>query len=159
MNLEKIVAYQMQILQMGASGIMADLPGVYAAIKDWARSTSIDSPEQYFIDPSSKKAQAAQEQKAQAAQAAAQKAEQQQQQMIALQMQLAQAQLTADQIKVIIETQFKYFDAVLKSEVEEAKILKDVMSGQLQTLQGAGVGQAAELGQEANNGARMASGN
>jgi hypothetical protein len=148
-NLEKVIAYQWQLMQAGGSDIVVSMDGIHNATVDWARSVALNSPEQYFIDPESPESKKAVAQKAQAAQAQAQAQKQQQDQIMALQMQVHQATLQSEQWKALIETQFKYFDAVLSSEVEEAKLLKDVMAGQLQSVQSAGQSQVVNTGAQA----------
>jgi len=136
---------------MGKTGEMVDDEGMYSAMKDWARSVEIDSPEQYFIDPASRAAQEVKQQKAQAAQAEQQAQMQQQQQVLALQMQVAQANLSSEQMQKLWELQFKYFDAVLKSEVEEAKLIGDAIQTQLNEMQAIGNARSTTVG-AGNNG-------
>ena len=158
-NLEKIMQFQMTAMQSGADGILADLDGVHNTIIDWARSVDIPAPEQYFIDPSSSQAQETIEANARAEQEQAQAQQQAQDQILQLQMQISQANMFSEQWQKLIETQFKYFDAVLKSEVEEAKIIGDTLRGQLQEMQSAGAGAVGKLGVQADTGAGVPAGN
>ena len=148
-NLQLIMQTQMTLLQNGGDGEITSLDKVHNAMIDWARSADVDAPEQYWIDPQSDAAVQAKQQKQAAAQQAQAAQEAKEREIVGLQVQLAQANLNVDQWKELIQTQFKYFDAVLSSEVEEAKLMKDSINGQLESMQlGGRTRSASSLGAE-----------
>ena len=149
-NLEKIMQAQMGLMQQGADGILVDLSRIHNAMIDWARSADVDAPEQYWIDPDSPQAQQAAQQKSQAAQQQQQAAQQQQQQMVQAGMQLEGAKIQSDDWQTLLKTQYDYFNAVLDSQTEEVKILGQAVIGQLDAMQQAGMGQVADLGDQAD---------
>ena len=149
-NLEKVIQSQLGMLQQGADGVMVDLSRIHNAIIDWSRSADVDAPEQYWIDPDSPQAQQAVQGKQQAQQQQQQEAQQQQQQFIQMNAQLEQAKLASDDWQQLIKTQYDYFNAVLDSQVEEAKLLGASVVEQLDRMQGAGIGQVNDLGDQAN---------
>jgi hypothetical protein len=86
-----VIAQQQTALQAGLTGQLVDLNGVYRALVDAGRMAELESPESYWIDPSTPEAQ-------QAAQAQAQQEQQAQQleeQKVSQSMQIAQMQATA----------------------------------------------------------------
>ena len=118
-NLGLIFQQQMALLQGGMDGVLVSLPNLYNAFIDWAASQDIDGPEKYLTDPQSQLSQ-------QAGQAKAQQGQQMQQAVAALE----QAKVQIDQQKVELEKwkhetelQFKYWEARLDAETEEAKLV------------------------------------
>jgi hypothetical protein len=101
-------------------------PGeVYNAQLDWMRAQGLSNPERYFRDPTSPEAQEAAQGKAEAAQQQSQF----QQQMLELQQEVEQGTADREQAKIFEDArqfdkdlEFKYWDAGLKQEVEEAKL-------------------------------------
>jgi hypothetical protein len=100
----------------------------YNAQIDWCRVQGIDDPERYFTDPSSEEAQQARAQQAQQAQA--QKEEQDR--LFDAQMYIEErkadnndAKIIEDQRQFDEELNFKYAEANLKQETEEAKMITD----------------------------------
>lgn len=128
--LQTTIQQQMMMMQAGGKDVVVNLNGIHRALLDWSRSVDLDNPEKYYVDPES-------EESKQAVQAAQQSQQQQQQQQ--MQMFTAEAQASAinserdfviDQLKL----QFDYFNAILGSETEEAKIV-GAATQQLQALQ------------------------
>lgn len=124
-----VVQIQTQALQLGADGVLVDLNNLYSAYLDWAAAAEIDGANRYWVDP---RGQAAQ-------QAAAQKGEQAKQekelamQLQQAQLQLAQGQLQNEQLKLRLDKEksdaelaFKYRNASLSAEIEEAKLTAKV---------------------------------
>ena len=68
--MEQILAKQTELFQSGMDGVLVDMESYHNALNDWGRASLIDNPERYFIDPKSKKAEAAAQQKQQEQQAA-----------------------------------------------------------------------------------------
>jgi len=124
-----VIQLQAQNLQMGADGVLVDLPNLYAAQLDWAAAAEIDGAQRYWVDPRGQAAQAAQVEKGRQQAQQAQQAQQMQQ----MQVQLAQAQLQIEALKVEVtkanndaDTRFKYDNARLNAEIEEAKLVGQV---------------------------------
>ena len=126
LTLEAIIARQDAMIQSGQGGIMVTPENQHNATIDWGRASGLDSPERYWQDPKSEEAQSVAQGQAEQAQAQ----EQYQQQLLQMQMQieegkkeieeakLHQAQHEADQ-----DMKFKYWEAQLKAEIEEAKLV------------------------------------
>lgn len=118
-NLAMVVQHQLTLLQAGLDGVMVSLPNLYAAMIDWGRASDIDGVESYWTDPAS-----------QASQQAGQAKAEQGQQMQAMAAQLEQAKVQIDQAKLELdrykhdtEMRFKYWEARLDAETQEAGIV------------------------------------
>lgn len=145
--LTAIVTAQLQIIK-DAPGQLVDLSGIYNALLDWGRAANIDAPEQYWIDPASQEAQ-------QAAQQQRQSTQQQQQQVKAEMDSARQQELMVfymqqflDKYKADQETKFKYDDALLDAEIEEAKIVGEAtldLERQQQVFEQQALGAAAAV--------------
>lgn len=125
-NLEKIVGHQMGLLQAGQDGTLVSLPNLYNSLLDWARSSDIDGVESYFTDPASQASQMAAQSKMQQGQAMQQmqvQLEQVKVQMEQAKVQIEQKQLELDKYKHDTELKFKYWEAQLDAETEEAKLV------------------------------------
>ena len=96
-------------------GSLVDKGKLYNAMTDYLRAADLGQPEQYFVDPDSEEAMAADQQAAQAQ-------EQQQQQMQQMQQQMVQMQQQFELQKQDNDLKFKYYDANLDAEIEEAKL-------------------------------------
>jgi hypothetical protein len=121
--LTQVIQTQLGFMEKGQEGQIVDKPGVYQAITDWSRTAGLENVEQYWIDPSSEKAQqaakaaSASSQQAQEAQAAQMKQQQDfQESVFALQSQL-------DKYKHDSKLVFDYAKERLDAEIEEAKII------------------------------------
>ncbi len=86
-----VIAQQQTALQAGLAGQLVDLNGVYRALVDAGRMAELESPESYWIDPSTPEAQQA----AQAQQEQEQQAQALEEQKVSQSMQIAQMQATA----------------------------------------------------------------
>ena len=113
--LNAVVMQQETLAMGGGMGSLVDKSKLYNAMTDWLRANDLGQPEQYFVDPTSQEAQ-------QAEQMQAQQMEQQQQQMRQMEQQMVQMQQQFELEKQANELRFKYYDANLDAEVEEAKI-------------------------------------
>jgi len=113
--LNAVVMQQETLAMGGGMGSLVDKAKLYNAMTDWLRANDLGQPEQYFVDPTSQEAQ-------QAEQMQAQQMEQQQQQMRQMEQQMVQMQQQFELEKQANELRFKYYDANLDAEVEEAKI-------------------------------------
>lgn len=119
--LEQVLGQQEKMLTAGLGGQLTDLANVYHAQLDWTRAAALDNGERYFVNPESDAAQAVGKQKAEQAQ-------QQQQAMAQLQQQVADSarqveamKMAIDKYQTDIESGFKYFDSVMKAQVEAMK--------------------------------------
>lgn len=150
--MQAVMAVQQQMLQMGQDGTNVTLGNIYNAQLDMCSALEIEAGERYFTDPDSQHSQQVAQQKGQ-----------QNQQMQQMQMQLAQAQLQLEQMKLQLDKaksdadiQFKYYDARLSAEVEEAKLVGSA-TADLQRIELEGRFAAAEgertAAREAGNGA------
>lgn len=118
-----VLQQQMQLLQQGGNNIIVNLNGIHRAMLDWSKSVDLDNPEKYWIDPESQGSQEASQAQSQAAQA------KEQQQLLAFTAEAtandnnSQRDFQIDQQKIL----FSYFDAILKAETEDAKIIGDTV--------------------------------
>ena len=117
--LGQVIDSQLMLADKGMDEVLVGLPEFNRALMDWARLNEVQNPEQYYIDPESERSQAALQSKAK-------QAEQMDMQKKALMQQafgLEQIRTSLQKYISDADRQFKYFDSVLKSEVEEAKIV------------------------------------
>lgn len=139
-----LLSTQLQLAQQGMNGILVNLPGFYSTLMDWGRAAEIDNPEQYFLDPSSDESKQAMAQREKAT-----KAEQRAQaNLTSMAIGLDQMRVALDKRNADADRVFKYFDAILKSEVEEAKIVGGAVT-ELQKLH-VTADAAAEEGEKAD---------
>lgn len=153
MTLTQVISFIQAGLQAGEDGITVDRPGLYNAMMDWCRAANLSNPEQYFVDPDSDEAlQRAEQNSKQAEQMQKMQMQMQQQQTDIFHLQLALEKYKHDS-----ELKFKYDDALLDAEVEEAKIVGqatlDLQRQQRDTAQAAAQQQeASRPAPEAANG-------
>ncbi|MCP4511920.1 MAG: hypothetical protein GY826_36580, partial [Fuerstiella sp.] len=117
--LGEVINAQMMLSDKGMDKVLVDIDGFNRALLDWARLSEVQNPEQYFVDPESDRSQAALQNKQQ--QAADQ--DMQKKNLMQQAFGLEQLRTAFEKYRTDAELQFKYFDSVLKSEVEEAKIV------------------------------------
>jgi len=117
--LNNILDKQIQFSQGGLDDILVNDTGFYSTLMDWARAAEVDNPEQYFIDPSSEGAVKAKQNNA----VQAKQAKDQQVALMDQALGLEQLRNAFDKYKQDTDLQFKYWDANLSSEVEEARIV------------------------------------
>jgi len=118
MALGQVLQHQIQIMQMGQSGVLADLSGVHNALMDWCKSAELENPEQYFIDPASEAAQQA----AQAASKSQQEQAAKQEAMVQETLDIERGKVVASKQKTEQDTAWKYFDTYMDAIVEEMKL-------------------------------------
>jgi len=124
--LESVITRQDSLVAAGQGGVMVTAAGIHNAQIDWGRASGLDSPERYFQDPESEEGQAA-------AQAQAQAQQQQQQFNMALldlqrsteenKLAIEQAKVQQDEWEHRTQLIFDYWEATLKADIEEAKIV------------------------------------
>ena len=115
----QVIDAQLMLSDKGMDEVLVNLDGFNRALMDWARLAEVQNPEQYFVDPQSDQALAALESKQK-------KAEEDKLQKSMLMQQafgLEQLRTAFEKYRTDAELQFKYFDAVLQSEVAEAQIV------------------------------------
>jgi hypothetical protein len=86
---------------------------------DWARAADVENPERYYVDPRSDASIKAQQGK----QVAAKQQSDMQNLLITQAIKLEQMRSAITKYQADIETQFKYYDANLSAQIEEAKIV------------------------------------
>ena len=128
-------------MQSGGNGIIVDLNGVHRAMLDWMRAVDLDNGEKYFVDPESQQSQQAQQQQSQTAE----QDKQFQASVLTSEAQAANLNSERDAANDAAKLAFEYFDAILKAEVEEAKIVGQATT-QLEALQQAGAERARANG-------------
>jgi hypothetical protein len=111
-----VLQQQQTALQAGLTGQIVDLNGVYRALVDAGRMAELESPESYWIDPSTPQAQQA----AQAQAQQAQQAQQLEQQKVEQAMQIAQMQATALQQTQQIRNEATLQVQAMRNETELA---------------------------------------
>ena len=116
--LDKLLQAQIALAERGMDEVLVSASGFYSLLMDWARVSDIPSPERYFIDPRSDESQQAAAEKARQAE----EVKKQQQQLVAQAVELEKIKTALDKYKSDADRQFKYYDAVLSAEIEEAKI-------------------------------------
>lgn len=116
---EQMMNNQIALAQQGMEEVLVNVEGFYATMMDWARAGDIPNPERYWVDPQSDVAKQAMKSKADAAQE--QKA--MQEELMSQAVALEQMRTAFEKYRTDVEMQFKYYEANLKAEVEEAKIV------------------------------------
>lgn len=110
---------QMQLAQQGMDEVLVNVYGFYRTMMSWARVNDVRNPEQYFIDPRSPEAQQAFKVKAESARAEQQKREALMTRAIGTrETEVALGKYTHDS-----QLQYNYWERVLNSEIEEAKLV------------------------------------
>lgn len=122
-TLQQLLQFQMQALQMGQNGVLADLTTIYNTITDWATYAGLDDPDSYVINPISPSAQRAAQANSQAQQQQAQAQQQLQRFLIGEQLKLEYAKLQQKAKEANDELAYKFWSDRLKSETEEMKIV------------------------------------
>ena len=117
--LGQVIDAQMMLSDKGMDQVLVDLDGFNRALLDWARLSEVQNPEQYFVDPESDRSQAALQNKQQQAE----DLDTQKKTLMQQAFGLEQLRTAFEKYRTDAELQFKYFDSVLKSEVEEAKLV------------------------------------
>ncbi len=122
-NIEKMIGFGIMLKQAGMGTTLQDSQGIYQMIKEWGYSANLNNPDAFWIDPRSKRGK-------QMAQNAQRNAEQQAKQQAEVQMMMMKFSQHIESQKNRLEwnkftkeNQFKYFDAWLSAEIEEAKIV------------------------------------
>lgn len=121
--LDSVLAKQATLAQAGMEDILVDVVSFYNAAIQWLRINDVDTPEQYFLDPRSPQGVQAFKQREQSRQLAQQKQEAMVNQAIALE----QLRVAFEKYRTDSELQWKYYDTVLKAQIEEAKLSSDAV--------------------------------
>ena len=145
----EVVNSQLMLADRGMDEVSVNLHTFNRALMDYARLREVQNPEQYYIDPDSPEAKVAIEKKDSI------RKEQERQRHALMQHALGLEQMRTALAKYQgdADRQFQYFDAVLKSEVEEAKIVGnvtgDLVKQQQQGKQGANGSGPSDSGESA----------
>jgi hypothetical protein len=110
---------QVALATQGMDEVLVSMDTFYTTMMDWARAADIENPERYWVDPRSPQSMQAAEGKRQ------QQAQQTNMQnlLITQAIKLEQVRSAIQKYQTDVETQFKYYDANLSAQVEEAKIV------------------------------------
>lgn len=119
--LGQLLEKQAALAAAGMEGVLVDATAYYNAFLEWLRINDVPVPEKYIIDPRTPAAQQALKGKAMQRQQAQQKQDNFMNQAVALE----QLRAALEKYKTDAELQFKYYDAVLDAQVEEAKLSVD----------------------------------
>lgn len=116
--LEKLMEKQAALAANGMEDILVDVHNYYNALIEWLRISDVELPEKYALNPNSDRAKQAFEQRSKAKAAQQQKQDAMIQQAVALE----QVRTALEKYRTDVETQFKYYQAVLNAQIEEAKL-------------------------------------
>jgi len=119
--------------QPGMSDVLVNMQGFFQALMDWARVREVPNPEQYFLDPDSDASKKVRKQLQQKT-AAEKKA---QQNLMDVALGLEQLRISIDKRNADADRVLAYFEAVLKSETDVAKIVGDA-TAKLEQIQAQG---------------------
>ena len=128
-TLGQIVQNQITLAEKGMDEVLVNLDGFYKALMDWGRISEVQNPEQYFVDPQSDNAQKALDMKTKQSAADAQM----RQNLMTQAVELEQLKVMVEKYAADADRQFKYFEAVLKSEEVEAQIVGEATVDLLKT--------------------------
>lgn len=106
-------------LQQGMDGIIADADSIYRTVTDMYRCAGIDSPEQYFVDPSSDKAQENMRRKREQNDMA----ERRRMELMAMQLRSIELEHKVAARNKSIDARIDVFEAELKATVDLAKAM------------------------------------
>jgi hypothetical protein len=119
LTFEKMMQGQIQLASSGMDEIIVSLDTFYTTMMDWARISDIDNPERYYVDPRSNASLKAQQGK----QAAGKQQTDMQNLLITQAIKLEQMRSAIDKYRADQDTQFKYYNANLSAQIEEAKLV------------------------------------
>ncbi len=122
MALQGLMAQQQEWLQLGQDGEITDKGKVYNAAADWIRTQHLGNVEEYLIDPMSPEAKQAAQQKDEQTRQQQQAMQQQQNMLMQMQTAIENMKNQTDRWQHETELRFKYYDAELKYDTEEAKL-------------------------------------
>ena len=125
MSLTQVITKQEMLLAQGGEGEIVDKSKFYEAMDDWLRANELGDASEFFIDPSSEPAQQARQAKSQAQNQQHQQAMQLQQAMISLTEKIERDKIDMERYTHDTELRFKYYDARLDAEIDEAKMTVD----------------------------------
>jgi hypothetical protein len=127
--LQQTMEVQAALAQHGMEDILVNAEGYYAAAIDWLRINDIPNPERYLLNPKTPASQQAFKQRAIMRQMQSQKQDALMRQAVGLE----QLRVGIQKYLGDAELQFKYYNAVLGAQVEEAKITASSVIDYLKT--------------------------
>lgn len=132
-TLERLMDKQILLAQAGMEDILIDAQAFYNAVHEWLRINDIDVPDKFILDPKTDRAKQAFATK----QAQTRRDKQMQESLMQQAISLEQVRVALDKYKSDSELQFKYYDAVLSAQIEEAKIATPAIVDLFKTKQDA----------------------
>ena len=139
LGMQSTLQQQIMALQSGLDGVLVDAPRLHATLIELGRLARIDMPESYWLDPMSQESQQAAQAKQQQAQAA-----QRDQAMVA--KLLLETQQMVKVWETNVETRFKYFQELMKAEIEQMKLVGKE-TADMQRMEMIGAGQMMQRGE------------
>jgi hypothetical protein len=118
-TLTQVLDRQAALAQGSMEDILVSASGYYAALLDWLRVSDMPNPERYWLDPRSDGSVKKMNDNAQAS-AMQQNA---QHELMRQAVELQKISSALQKYQTDVETQFKYYNANLSAQVEEAKIV------------------------------------
>lgn len=127
--LGELIGKQEQLAASGMDEVLVNLDTFYSALIDWCRASDLPNPEKYWVDPLSKESIAARDMKSKSAQ----QEKMAQDRLLQMTVELEQIRTSLAKYTHDTQLQFDYWNAVLGSEVEEAKIVGTVTADLLKS--------------------------
>lgn len=115
---EKLMEKQVGLAANGMEDILVNADGYYAAAIDWLRVNDIPNPERYLLNPKDPRSQQAFKMRA----LSRQQQQKKQDALMAKAVGLEQLRVALTKYTTDVDTQFKYYNAVLNAQIEEAKL-------------------------------------
>jgi hypothetical protein len=106
----------------GLGGVLVSMDTYYTALVAWSKAGGILSPRAMWVDPRTPEAQQALEQKRAEAEQAAQKQTALEERLFSTQVLIKDRENQSELVKHFTTLRFDYWDAVLKSEMEEMRV-------------------------------------
>lgn len=152
--MESLITKIELLAQAGMEDILVNAESYYNAVTDWCRIQDIAVPEKYILSPKTPEAQNAFKMKAMQRQ----KDKAVQDALTTQAIALEQLRVALDKYKADQDTQFKYYNAVLGAQVEEAKLTVPAVVDLLKVKSDAQKAAAGDKDASANTGTETDSG-
>lgn len=130
--LQQTVGMQKELMEKGQNNIMVSNAGMYRSLVDLGRMSGLNSPEKYWVDPSSPESQQAAQQAAQQAQQQQQQAQQQVQQQAQIMLKLQEMQEETKRLKATMDQQLGYAQLGEKSKTDMNSFATDMTKLELE---------------------------
>lgn len=116
--LDKLMEKQAALASLGMENILVNVNTYYETLMAWLRVNDIDTPERFVIDPRKPEAQKAMKDNA----IRAQQDKQQQAELVNQSIAIERIRVALGKYQTDVETQFKYWNAVLEAQIKEAQM-------------------------------------